>query len=256
MPNSSVRFIAKRFFGCVSLIGLLSLVTMGCVVEFEYEDEPWDSAPYQAEVEEGLGAAVAILLDTSGSMDKTAGNDPRPKYQVARTAIQEVLNATDEFVIRRPDFPIKIALYHFSSDAWQVMPIQNYDRAKIQKALESVPGPGGGTAIGNAMHAARPELYRAGTFRKYLLVITDGENTAGRNPEGVARNIYAKSEGAVQIYFVAFDTPPGKFDFLHDVGGDVIAAKNEVELRAALDEIYQGKILAEEVDAGETEPVR
>ena len=34
---------------------------------------------------------------------------------------------------------------------------------------------------------------------------------------------------------VAFDTFPGKFDFLKDVGGDVIAAKDEVELRAALD---------------------
>ena len=29
------------------------------------------AAPYQAEVEEGLGAAVAILIDTSGSMRDT-----------------------------------------------------------------------------------------------------------------------------------------------------------------------------------------
>jgi hypothetical protein len=76
-------------------------------------------------------------------------------------------------------------------------------------------------------------------------------NTTGRNPEGVARNIHAKSEGSVQIYFVAFDTYPDKFDFLKDVGGDVLWAKNEPELRGALEEIYQGKILAEAIDAGE-----
>ena len=36
-------------------------------------------APYQAEVEEGLGAAVAILIDTSGSMKERAPGDSRPK---------------------------------------------------------------------------------------------------------------------------------------------------------------------------------
>jgi Mg-chelatase subunit ChlD len=235
--------------GALTMMGLL-LAIQGCV-DVGREVEPLDTAPYQAEVEEGLGAAVALLLDTSGSMDQAASGDSRPKYQAARSAIQEMLNATDEFVARRPDFPIKIALYHFSSDAWQVMPIQSYDRAKIQEALEKIPAPGGGTALGSAMHAARPELYRSGTFRKYLLLITDGMNTTGPNPEAVARNIHAKSDGSVQIYFVAFDTYPDKFDFLKEVGGDVLWAKNEPELRAALEEIYHGKILAEEIDAGE-----
>lgn len=41
-----------------------------------------------------------------------------------------------------------------------------------------------------------------------------------------------------------------------DVGGDVIGAGSGAELRTALDDIYQGKILAEAVDAGEREPVR
>ena len=74
------------------------------------------------------------------------------------------------------------------------------------------------------MRDARPDLYRAGVFRKYLLVVTDGENTSGRDPDDVARDIFRKSEGAVQIYFVAFDTSPEKFAFLKEVGGDVIGA--------------------------------
>jgi hypothetical protein len=82
-------------------------------------------------------------------------------------------------------------------------------------------------------------------FRKYLLVVTDGENTSGRNPENVARDIFQKSEGAVQVYFVAFDTSPEKFAFLKEAGGDVIGAGTGPELRTALDGIYQGKILAE-----------
>jgi Mg-chelatase subunit ChlD len=34
-----------------------------------------DAAPYQADVEEGLGAAVAILVDTSGSMRERVDGD-------------------------------------------------------------------------------------------------------------------------------------------------------------------------------------
>ncbi len=214
---------------------------------------PEPEAPYQAEIEEGLGAAVAILVDTSGSMKDKAPGDSRPKYEVAQEALEAMLDATDAFVARRPDFPIKIGVYSFSSGVRVLRPIQPYDRAAIRETLAHLPRPGGGTAIGEAMREARPDLYRAGVFRKYLLVVTDGQNTNGRNPEDVARDIWRKSEGGVQTYFVAFDTSPEKFSFLKDAGGDVIGAGSGAELRTALDGIYQGKILAEAA-GGEREP--
>jgi Mg-chelatase subunit ChlD len=210
-------------------------------------------APYQAEVEEGLGASIAILIDTSGSMKERAGSDSRRKSEIAQEALAAMLDATDAFIARRPDFPIKIGIYSFSSSVRRLRPIQPYDRAAIKSVLASLPGPGGGTAIGDAMREARPDLYRAGTFRKYLLVVTDGENTNGRSPDEVAREIWTKSQGGVQTFFVAFDTSPEKFSFLKDVGGDVIGAGTGAELRTALDGIYQGKILAEAA-AGEKEP--
>jgi Mg-chelatase subunit ChlD len=213
------------------------------------------TAPYQATVEEGLGAAVAILVDTSGSMRETAPDDTRPKYLVAQEALEAMLDATDAFVARRPDFPIKIGVYSFSSNVRRLRPIGKYDRAAVRDALARIPRPGGGTAIGEALQEARPDLYSAGVFRKYLLVVTDGENTSGRSPEHVAREIFQKSEGAVQVYFVAFDTSPEKFAFLKDAGGDVIGAGTGPELRTALDGIYQGKILAEAPDV-EREPAK
>ena len=204
-----------------------------------------DEAPYQAEVEEGVGAAVAILVDTSGSMKEPAPGDTRPKYVVAREALEAMLDATDAFIARRPDFPIKIGIYTFSSGVRLQRPIQPYDKAAVRATIENLPRPGGGTAIGDAMREARPDLYRAGVFRKYLLVVTDGDNTNGRSPDEVAREIFRKSEGAVQTYFVAFDTSPEKFAFLKEAGGDVIGAGTGAELKTALDGIYQGKILAE-----------
>jgi uncharacterized protein with von Willebrand factor type A (vWA) domain len=213
-------------------------------------------APYQAEVEEGLGAAVAILVDTSGSMSLTASGDTRPKFVVAQAALSAMLEATDAFIAKRPDFPIKIGIYSFSSSVRTVLPILPYNRDVVRRALESLPGPGGGTAIGDAMREARPDLYRAGVFRKYLLVVTDGENTNGRSPDDVVREIWRKSEGAVRTYFVAFDTSPQKFAFLKDAGGDVLAAGNGDELKAALDGVFQGKILAEAPGVGERETIK
>jgi VWA domain-containing protein len=212
------------------------------------------AAPYQSEVEEGIGAAVAILVDTSGSMREAAPGDTRPKYVVAQEALEAMLAATDAFIARRPDFPIKIGIYSFSSGVRQLQPIAPYNRSAVRAALASLPRPGGGTAIGEAMREARPELYRSGVFRKYLIVVTDGDNTSGRRPDDVAREIWRKSEGAVRVYFVAFDTSPEKFAFLKDAGGEAIGAGSGPELRQALDGIYQGKILAEAPPSGEREP--
>jgi len=39
-------------------------------------------------------------------------------------------------------------------------------------------------------------------------------------------------------------------------GGDVVGAGSGSELQAALENVYQGKILAEAIDAGEREPVK
>ena len=216
-----------------------------------------DAAPYQAAVDEGLGAAVAILIDTSGSMrEKAAGDSPA---QVCRRAGGDRGDARRHRRVRRQ-------ASGFSDQDRHLQFLEQRADAAADSALRSrrdprrrstrLPRPGGGTAIGEALREARPDLYRAGVFRKYLLVVTDGDNTSGRDPESVAREIFSKSQGAVQVYFVAFDTTPQKFAFLKEVGGDVIGAGTGEELHKALDGIYQGKILAEAPDAGEREPAR
>jgi hypothetical protein len=212
------------------------------------------SERYVPEGDEGLGASVAILIDNSGSMDRPARGDRRAKYIVAREAIEAMLASTDSFVAKQPDFPINVGLYRFSSRVTSMVPVARYDRAALGAALEAMPEPDGGTAIGDAMDRAREDLYRAGTFRKYILVVTDGENTQGASPRRVAREIARRSEGAVRMYFVAFDVDADRFAFLRDVRGEVVGASNGDALRARLDEIYRGKILSEAVDAGETHP--
>lgn len=214
---------------------------------------PADSTPYVASVQQGLGASVAILLDQSGSMeDEPESGGKTPKYRIARRALAEVLAQTDSFVAQQPGFPVNVGLYAFDSRVRQVLPIAPFNKAELSRALDALPTPDGNTAIGDAMALATQDLYGAGTIRKYLLVVTDGENTAGREPAEVAREITRRSEGAVRIFLVAFDVDADKFAFVNEVRGTVIQARDAVALRAGLDTLYRGRILAEAVDAGET----
>lgn len=248
---------------CVTLAALLAACGGGGEAA-GMGDSPSDSvvsggrdpsqAPYRARVDEGLGASVAILIDNSGSMWQKAPGDTRVKYVVAREAVEEMLRATEEVIRERPDFPVNVGIYRFSDSVAEVLPMQRYDRQKVRAALRTMPRPEGKTAIGDGMDRARHELYGAGTFRKYILVLTDGENTHGRAPDDAAREIARRGQGAVQTYFVAFDTDPATFGFLRETGGDVFAARGGAELRRALGDVYRGKILAEAADYGEGAP--
>ena len=249
----------------LTILTLFVVVSGGCVSR---SDDASDTAHltargsaaggerYVPSGDEGLGASIAIVVDNSGSMRNPAGDDARPKYLVARQALEDMLASTDSFVAKQPGFPINVGLYQFASGVSPLVPVKRYDRAELTQALNSMAAPNGGTAIGRAMEAARADLYRAGTIRKYILVVTDGENTDGPAPDAVAREIDHRSEGAVRMYFVAFDVDAKKFGFLRDVHGEVLGARNGVALRASLDTIYRGKILAEATDAGETLPQR
>ncbi|MBC7897668.1 MAG: VWA domain-containing protein [Cytophagaceae bacterium] len=216
---------------------------------------PADNPGYKATVQEGLGASVAILLDNSGSMkDKTESGSRQAKATIARDVLEQVLSQTEAFVVRQPGFPVNVGLYTFNSDVEKVLPIGPYDRATLKRALESLPAPKGGTAIGEAMDVAAVDLYSAGTIRKYILVVTDGENTSGADPAEVAAKIERMSEGAVRLLLVAFDVDRKRFDFVSAVNGVLVAARDGIALRASLDTLYRGKILAEAIDAGETQP--
>jgi hypothetical protein len=256
MPRSVHLRLAARAARIAS--GVLALLLLAACEQSSDDDDDTglDSsatkpAPYRSDITEGLGVALDIVLDNSGSMADAARGDKRPKYVVAREAIERMLDATDSAVARRPDFPVLIALHVFSDDVREVLPMQPYNRDSVGAALARIRSPVGGTAIGLGIDAARKALYRSGVFRKNILVVTDGENTSGPNPGRIAREVFERSEGGVRMYFVAFDVDAGKFSFVRAVRGEVIGAANAAALGAALDTLYQGRVLAEALDAGE-----
>ena len=214
---------------------------------------PDEQAP-GALVPEVPGVAVAVLFDNSASMNDALPEGGRNKDEVARDAVARVLEATAAHAVANPGVPVKVAIYTFSDTVANVLPLQAYDSAAVRAALRSIPPPRGATAIGDALWRAGQDLRRSGLFRKHLMVLTDGENTVGTEPRAAAGELYRRSEGGVAMHFIAFDVSAESFAFAAEYGGAVLPAARGDELRRALTDVYQKKILAEAADYGDGMP--
>jgi Mg-chelatase subunit ChlD len=181
-------------------------------------------------------------------MNEPAPGDPdQSKAVVARAAVAAMLDETQQFTRAHRDVPVNVAILRFSgvNGVVTLLPMSRYDSTAIRAALDRMPRPRDGTAIGAALQAGCAAVVHAGVFRKHVVVVTDGENTDGPPPEVVGPEIWHQSHESVHLHFVAFDTDSARFGFLTDIRGSLLAAGNGASLRAALDQIYQQRILAE-----------
>jgi Ca-activated chloride channel family protein len=120
--------------------------------------------------------AVALCIDTSGSMSAT---DVQP------TRADAALRAARAFIDSVPD-GTRISIVAFSSSAAIIMPASD-DKDAVREALDRVPPPNGGTAIGDALdlaaHSLPPVRHRT------IVLVTDGVNNQGSDPLAVAPQI-------------------------------------------------------------------
>jgi Ca-activated chloride channel homolog len=135
-------------------------------------------------------AAIVLCIDTSGSM---ASTDVSPTRSEASRA------AALTFIDGVPD-GTRIGLVAFSAAAFPLGPLTD-DRAAARDALGRLPGPNGGTAIGDALGAAARMLPRDG--RRAIVLVTDGVNNAGSDPLEVAAAIGARG---ISIFTVGIGT--------------------------------------------------
>jgi hypothetical protein len=249
----------KRFFFAFTAISLA-----GCGSEVAIKVGPSGKAgpapfnvPWKIDLPQAdprAGTAVAILIDTSGSMAQKVRDregQQRPKYEIARDALSGIVKYTGEWKKKHADRLLYLGIYPFSSNVAAVLPMAEFDQAKADAALARIPSPNSGTAIGRALEEGFQALYGSGCVRKYVVCITDGENTSGPPPDLIARQLYGQTKGDVEIHFVAFDVEAKRFGFLRDVNGHVVEAADAPQLQTELAKIYEKRILAE---AEEPEP--
>jgi Mg-chelatase subunit ChlD len=199
------------------------------------------------------GLAAAILIDVSGSMADQVLNESggrEAKIDVARRAGRDLVDQFARYAADHADEPVMLGVYEFSAlpgkpDCRTIVPMGPPNVAQAQSALAQI-NADGDTPIGNAMITVKHELDATGLTRRHLLVVTDGENTRGADPGGVAVAIGRRPEAErPSIYFVAFDIAESRFASVRDAGGLVLAASNARELNDTLDSLLRGKILVE-----------
>lgn len=199
------------------------------------------------------GLAAAILIDVSGSMDdKVEGPDGRQqrKIDIARRAANDLVAQFSRYAQDHPQEPVLLGIYEFSErggkpDCRPIVPMAAPDPARASAAIEAMDAQGG-TPIGNAMIAGKLALDATGVTRRHLLVVTDGANTDGFEPEDVAVAIGRRPEvERPSLYFVAFDIDEARFQAVREAGGLLLPAANARDLNVTLDSLLRGKILVE-----------
>jgi Mg-chelatase subunit ChlD len=212
-----------------------------------------DQLKPEATVEPKEGLAAAILIDVSGSMDEAVeGRERRKekKIEIARRAALDLVEHFASYARDHQDEPVQLGIFEFSRrrgepDCRAVVPMGPPNRDQAVAAVERLDADGG-TPIGQAMITGKLALDKTGLTRRHLLVVTDGENTDGVEPDRVAVGIGKRPDAErPAIYFVAFDVDAARFSRVRDAGGLVLSAANAVELNSTLDSLLRGKILVE-----------
>src|SRR5437870_10764245 len=188
---------------------------------------------------EASGIDIMLVLDVSGSMltkDFTIGGQEATRVD----AIREV---TRKFIEARPND--RIGIIAFAGRPYVVSPmtldhdwlLQNLERVRIGLVENS-------TAIGSAMAAAGSRLNDKHSKSRALVLLTDGENNAGKIPPNTAAE--ALKALHVKLYAIGIGTngnaPYPMFDLrtgnpVTDAVGNVIyriapVSFNEADLRA------------------------
>lgn len=202
------------------------------------------------------GLAVAIVYDTSGSMSDnvTSGNGgEQAKYIIANKALKKAIDKLSDYA-ERPMYDgskrnVKAELVIFEGESPAVaIPMGPFNKNSFYKWLKDYRGPNSNTPLGPAMAIALNDLIQSGMASRHLLVISDGLNNRGPNPEQIIPGVKTAEEvfeSPIPTYFVAFDVDAGLFNGLKNQGVSVFGADDEQQLNTQLDYIVEKKILLE-----------
>ena len=216
----------------------------------------------------GIDLVVALDLSTSMNALDLAGDDVLHRAMTLkearmRTRIAAARRVVDEFVESRPRD--RIGLVVFAGDAFPQVP-PTFDHQYLREVLRYL-RPGllpDGTAIGNALLAGVARLQESEAHTKVMVLVTDGDNTAGNvEPKDAAQTaaekgvrvdtvligegqgvvpVLAEQEGEMaRIGQAALPANPELLRAIAAVtGGESYQASAEDELRERFHEILNG----------------
>lgn len=199
--------------------------------------------------------ALGIVYDTSGSMRdavRAVAGRGEPKYVIGNRALVAVIERLALFQDKKTNTAgpkLEVGLFVFDGkSARTAVKLGRFDARELRHWAKSFIAPDGPTPLGPAVQLAADALLEREADRRHILVITDGENTAGPDPATVIAALQKKSTpggGMIGFHFIAFDVNASAFRAIKEQGATVVGAANEKELNDQLEFILEEKILLE-----------
>lgn len=199
------------------------------------------------------GIALVVVFDTSGSMNspiaaKSSNGSRDSKFQAALRAFGLVIDRLEAFAKSPVAKPLSVGVTVFKKqDAAVALPLAPFDAAALRRWIANARADSA-TPLGNALFLAGQELLAAPAASHHLLVLTDGDNTAGRSPESALAQLNRaaeKKQTPLFTHIIAFDIAPSTFAKLKQQGATLIGAADEAQLNSQFDFILEEKILVE-----------
>ena len=185
--------------------------------------------------------AVHVIYDASGSMGQLVSGGSASRVAVARQVLTQLVDEVIE-----PGTPFALRAYgHVSPmtcDTALVHPLAPLDRPAARVAIASVePKLLSGTPLAASIEAVAADLHGS-TGPKTVILLTDGEETCGGDPEAAIRALVAQGID-VQLSIIGFDvdtddaaTMRANFGAWAALGGGVfLEAFDAAQLREALE---------------------
>ncbi len=221
--------------------------------ELKFDD---DFAPGMNHVDD-IGISIVIMMDASGSMADPPSSGGTAKYVQAAEALKKVADYLSALATDQPGITINVSILAFESGVREILPLTRLDKNGIERFTRAcVPrnfSPGGNTAIGLALERGSGILAQSGTILNSLIVVTDGENTAGVAPEKVIAAIYEDRNNKTTedlpvrtstqlLSVIGFDLDSPQFVRFGQLGARVTAAGDQAELEGTLRDLLEADI--------------
>lgn len=181
-------------------------------------------------------------------MKQPATGSPSSRMEVACRALTAAVDRVEAWrAAAPPDAPRRVesALVTFRGVE---VPWGPFDPAPLRKWAAAFRSPAGATPLGNAVLQASALVLASPLDSRHLVVVTDGENTAGPLPEEAMDSV-KKRAGAggafVSMHFIAFDVDAAVFAGVKARGATLASAASAEQLDKRLKFILEEEILLE-----------
>lgn len=209
------------------------------------EKEPKPGEAEQVAYEPKLVTArtnIDIVLDASGSMSAPFGATTKSKFDLLRQALYDVIF---EMLQQQADFPRNVAIRLMGSttetslinckDTELAVAMGEPNLDAIKSILDKVKAQGQ-SPIAYTLEQAAEDFPSDSVADRVIVLVADGADSCGGNPCEIAAGL---AEGIV-AHMIAFDVAPEDQEKLSciskDADGQFFLARNEGELRSALDQ--------------------